>query len=136
MNSRSLIIIRGLPGAGKSTLAEVLSEDGKYPCFSVDDYFTNRENGEYQFKYDENHLAYKLCEENTLKAMIQGAGKIILHNVFSYEWELKPYFSMAGEYHYKVFVMALENRHGGKNHHGISAEQIEKMSAGFKVILK
>ncbi|EMP07134.1 AAA domain protein [Leptospira interrogans serovar Pyrogenes str. 200701872] len=38
---KSLILLRGLPGAGKSRLAKLLSENGKYPVFSVDDYFTD-----------------------------------------------------------------------------------------------
>jgi predicted AAA+ superfamily ATPase len=36
---KALILLRGLPGAGKSTLAKLLSENGKYPVFSIDDYF-------------------------------------------------------------------------------------------------
>ena len=42
-NHKSLILLRGLPGSGKSSLAFTLSENGKYPVFSVDDYFTNAE---------------------------------------------------------------------------------------------
>ena len=61
---KSLIVLRGLPGSGKTTLANLLSENKKYPVFSIDDYFTD-EKGKYHFKFDENHLAYKLCEENT-----------------------------------------------------------------------
>ena len=43
-------MIRGLPGSGKSTLAKNLSEDGRYPVFSVDQYFTDK-NGVYVFDY-------------------------------------------------------------------------------------
>ena len=135
MDSRSLIIIRGMPGAGKTTLARLLSEKGKYPIFSVDDYFTHPESGDYQFKFDENHKAYRLCEENTKAAMVRNEPKIILHNVFSYDWEMKPYFLMAEELQYRVFVMTLENRHGGENLHGISREQMEKMASGFQLVL-
>ena len=62
---KSLILLRGLPGSGKSTLAVLLSECGKYPIYSVDDYFTNKTTHEYVFDFKNNHLAYKQCEEQT-----------------------------------------------------------------------
>lgn len=134
MNSKSLILLRGLPGSGKTTLANVLSEGNKYPVFSVDDFFTS-ETGEYRFEFEKNHLAYKQCEECTRAAMQQGKEKIFLDNVFSLEWEMEPYFKMASEYHYRVFVMTLENRHGSSNIHGLSDEQLQKMATKYKVVL-
>jgi len=130
--SKSLIILRGLPGSGKSTLARVLGE-GQYPVFSVDDYFTSEQG--YRFEFDKNHLAYKQCEERTRDAMAQGIGKIFLDNVFSLEWEMEPYFKMATEFGYLVFVLTMENRHGSSNIHGLSDEQLQKMAAKYKVVL-
>jgi cytidylate kinase len=130
----SLIILRGLPGSGKSTLAKLISEKGKYPVYCIDDYFTNAQ-GEYHFKFDENHLAYKSCEENVRNAMKDKTEKIILDNVFSLEWEMEPYFKMAAENKYAVHVATVENRHGNKNMHEIGDEQVKKMAAKFKVKL-
>lgn len=48
---KSLILLRGLPGAGKSRLSKLLSENGKYPVFSIDDYFTDSKTQEYNFDY-------------------------------------------------------------------------------------
>jgi predicted kinase len=131
----ALILLRGLPGSGKTTLANLLSEEGKYPVFSVDDYFTHPETGDYQFKFDENYLAYQSCERNTRLAMERGEKKIILHNTFTLEWELKPYFEMASKFSYQVFVMTIENRHSGENVHGVSKDQLEKMAANYRVVL-
>jgi predicted kinase len=131
---RELILLRGLPGAGKTTLAGVLSEQGKYPMFCVDDYFTDT-NGEYDFRFQENHLAYKLCEENSRKAMEAGVEKIIVHNTFTMEWEIEPYFKLASENKYRVHVLTVENRHSSKNAHDIPDEHIERMRAKFKVEL-
>ena len=129
-----LIILRGLPASGKTTLAEVLSEGGTYPVFSVDDYFTD-ENGHYEFRFQENHLAYKQCEEGVRTAMQQGAPKIILHNTFTIEWEMEPYFKLASEHDYRLHVLTVENRHGSSNVHDIPEEHIERMRAKYAVNL-
>lgn len=130
----SLIILRGLPGAGKSTLAEVLSE-GRWPVFSIDSYFTDKVTKVYTFKFDENHLAYKECQENTENEMKANTEKIFLDNTFTLDWEIEPYFKLAEKYKYMVYVATIENRHHGINHHGISDEQIKKMAEKYKVVL-
>jgi predicted kinase len=130
-----LILVRGLPGSGKTSLAKVLSEDGKYPIFSVDDYFTNPETGSYAFVYSENHKAYKHCETNCREQMTQGTEKIFIDNTFTLEWEMEPYFKMASEFNYRIFVITVEHRHEGKNCHHISDEQLKKMAEKYKVVL-
>ena len=135
LNKNSLIVLRGLPGSGKSTLAMVLSEDGKHPIFSVDDYFTNSETGEYIFDFKNNHLAYKLCEENTKLSMVNKLPKIIIHNTFTMDWELEPYFKLASQYNYAMFVVTIENYHQSGNAHEVSDEQLQKMAEKYKVKL-
>jgi predicted kinase len=131
---KSLILLRGLPGSGKTTLANLLSENKKHPVFSIDDYFTD-EDGNYHFKFDENHLAYKLCEDNTRKAMIASSEKIFLHNTFTIDWELETYFKLAKEYNYQIHIVTVENYHGTNNVHNVLEEQIKKMAEKFKVKL-
>lgn len=131
----NLILLRGLPGSGKTTLANILSENGFHPTFSVDDYFTNSETGEYVFDYKNNYLAYKQCEEQTKQSMMAKIPKIIVHNTFTIDWELEIYFKLASEFGYRVFVLTLENYHQGKNTHQINDEQIRKMAEKYKVKL-
>lgn len=133
--NKDLIILRGLPGSGKSTLAELLSENGKYPVFSIDDFFTDPESGAYVFDHLKNHLAYAECEKNTRRAMQDACEKIILHNTFTIEWEIEPYFKLAQEMNYRMHVVTVENYHKQKNTHGVSDEQIRKMAAKYKVVL-
>ena len=132
---KNLILLRGLPGSGKSTLASVLSEDGKYPVFSVDDYFTNPQTGEYTFDFKNNHLAYKLCEENTKECMVNNESKILVHNTFTMDWELEPYFKLSAEHDYILFVITVENYHQSGNIHEVSNEQLQKMAEKYKVKL-
>lgn len=127
-------MLRGLPGSGKSTLAVLLSEKGKYPVFSIDSFFTN-EKGKYTFEHTQNHLAYKKCEEDTLQHMKQNCEKIFVDNTFTLNWEIEPYFKLASQYNYVVFVITVENHHNSQNIHAISQEQIEKMASKYKVKL-
>ena len=135
MNNKSLILLRGLPGSGKSTLAEILGEHGKFPVFSVDDYFIDEVTGKYHFDFDKNHIAYKECEQNTLKAVQSGVEKVFVANTFTMDWEIEPYFKMASENNYAVFVITVEKYHTATNIHEISDEQIQKMAAKYKVKL-
>ena len=131
----SLIILRGLPGAGKTTLAKLLSENNKWPRFSIDSYFTDPVTNEYNFQFENNHLAYKNCEEQTKTAMENKTEKIFIDNVFSLDWEIEPYFKLASIYNYSVFVVTVENYHSNKNSHSISDEQLQKMAAKYKIKL-
>ena len=133
--SKNLILLRGLPGSGKSTLALLLSENGKYPIYSVDDYFTNEITNEYVFDYKENYLAYKLCEENTELSMKNEVSKIFVHNTFTIDWELEPYFKLAAKYNYQLHIVTVENYHGNKNNYSVSDEQLQKMAEKYKIKL-
>jgi len=135
MKVNSLILLRGLPGSGKSTLAALLSENNTYPIFSVDDYFTDEITGEYIFSFSDNHLAYKQCEELTKDAMKQTIAKVFVHNTFTMDWELEPYFKLASEFNYTLFVLTVENYHKQTNTHGVSNEQLQKMAEKYKVKL-
>lgn len=130
----ALILLRGLPGSGKSALAELLSEKGKYPVHAIDQYFTDK-NGNYLFRFEENHLAYTQCEMQTRESMEKRIEKVFVDNTFTLEWELEPYFKMAADLKYFLFVLTAENRHGNKNIHGVSDEQLKKMAEKYKIVL-
>ncbi|MCW7488056.1 AAA family ATPase [Leptospira meyeri] len=132
--NKTLLVLRGIPGSGKTSLANAISLTNEAPIYSIDSYFEN-EVGEYHFDYQKNHLAYKDCEAKTKHALERNLPFVIVDNTFTLEWELEPYIRLANEFGYKLHVVTVENRHGGKNVHEISEEQIEKMKAKYRVIL-
>ena len=135
METKNLILLRGLPGAGKSSLANVLSENEKYPVFAIDHYFTNKISGEYQFNFAENYIAYQQCESLCKQALAHGITKVFIDNTFTLDWELTPYFKLAAEFDYMLYVITVEKYHDNKNVHDISQEQLKKMAEKYKVKL-
>ena len=131
----AIILIRGLPGAGKSSLANILSEEGVYPVFSVDDYFTNPLTGEYNFVFAENHIAYKTCLEKVELSMQNKIKKIFVHNTLTLDWEINEYFKLSSKHRYAIFVVTCENYHSNKSIHSVSDEQLIKMANKYKVKL-
>lgn len=132
---KTLVLLRGLPGSGKTTLAQALKHASACPIFSVDDYFTDPETGRYFFKYQENHLAYKACEQNTRKALEEAVPLVVVHNTFTLDWELEPYFQMARECDYQLHVVTVENYHGNANVHEVAEDQLARMAAKYQVKL-
>ncbi len=132
---KALILLRGLPGSGKTTLAAILSEGEQYPVFSIDSYFVDSLTGEYRFDYSQNHLAYQDCQKKTEIALVNGIKKIFVDNTFTLDWEIEPYLKLAEKYFYRVFVITVENFHNGENVHKIDDEQLKKMLAKYNVKL-
>lgn len=134
METKTLILIRGLPGAGKSTFAQMLSDTAGFQIYSLDSYFTDA-NGVYTFDYKRNHLAYKDCQSKVEKAMKEFNNRIVVDQTFALLWEIQPYLELGKIHSYKTFVCTIENRHNGENEHNISDEQLIKMAKNFSVEL-
>jgi len=134
---KNLYLLRGLPGAGKSTLANQIGG----PHFEADMYFIN-ENGEYIFNGADIKKAHQWCQSQVELAMIQNhitygldSSDIVVSNTFTQEWEMDHYYKLAESYGYRVFSIIVENRHGGENIHGAPADKIQAMKDRFEVKL-
>jgi predicted kinase len=132
----TLYITRGIPGSGKSTFAKSLN----CPYFEADMFF--EKDGEYNFDISKIKDAHAWCQEQVEDAMkfnqeTKGLknSEIAVSNTFTQEWEMAPYYELANKYNYKVFSIIVENRHGGKNTHGVPDEKIELMKKRFEVKL-
>jgi len=136
---KTLYCLRGLPGSGKSTLARTLVHSGSI-C-EADQFFINQETGEYKFNPDEIKIAHQWCKDEVEDRMKRNQENpqyhptIVVSNTFTQEWEMDAYFKLAEKYGYKVFSMIVENRHGGKNIHGVPDEKVEVMRNRFQIKL-
>jgi len=127
---KNLIIVRGIPGSGKTTFAEMICKI----VFSADDYHTDKD-GNYNWKPENVGKAHEWCQAQTAKAMERGVSKICVANTSTTEREMRPYRRLAQKFGYKVFSIVVENRHGGNNTHDVPAETLTKMTNRFEIKL-
>jgi len=134
MNNKNLYILRGLPGAGKSTLAKNIGS----VYFEADMFFM--EGNEYKFNPTKLKDAHAWCQNQVRISMKNsdsklGDTRIAVANTFTQEWEMEPYIEMAKEYGFTVFTLIVENRHGGVNQHNVPDEVLDKMKDRFEIKL-
>jgi predicted kinase len=136
---KTLFIVRGVPGSGKSTFAHAIWNN--YAICEADQYFIDKETGEYKFNPDELKNAHQWCRDEVETKMKDNQAnpqyypEIVVSNTFTQEWEMEPYFKLAEKYGYKVFSFIVENRHGGVNTHGVPEDKIQVMKDRFQIKL-
>ncbi|XP_044872240.1 uncharacterized protein LOC123370066 isoform X2 [Mauremys mutica] len=132
-SQKLLLILRGLPGSGKTTLSHILlgqNRDGV--VFSTDDYF--RQQDGYTYNVAQLGDAHDWNQKRAKQAVDQGRSPIIIDNTNTQAWEMKPYVEMAlgkgyrVEFHepdtwWKFDPEELEKR----NKHGVPREKIAQM---------
>jgi ABC-type molybdenum transport system ATPase subunit/photorepair protein PhrA len=130
---KNLILLRGLPGSGKSTLAKLLA-DKDYCHKEADMFFVDRD-GNYKFEPSKIKEAHSWCQDEVAFLMKYEHSPIVVSNTFTQEWEMDVYYKMAEKLGYRVTSMIVENRHGGKNEHGVPDDKLETMKNRFEVKL-
>ena len=132
---KKLILLRGLPGSGKSTAAKLFQGSGYSSHYEADMYFLNKETGEYQFDPSKLKLAHNWCAIQTQKAMVDEIPTIVISNTFTQEWEMDNYRELAKMHDYQVFTLIVENRHSGVNVHGVPVDKLKAMEERFELKL-
>jgi len=136
--TKTLTIVRGLPGSGKSSFAGFVWDD--YSICEADKFFYDLD-GNYNFDASKLKQAHEWCRDEVENRMKQNEEnpqyypEIVVSNTFTQEWEMQTYFDLAEKYGYKIFCIIVENRHGNKNIHGVPDDTLKKMKDRFQISL-
>ena len=104
--SKTLIIMRGLPGSGKSTRARELQEKGV--IHSTDTYFTHPSTGEYKFDFEKAKDYHQNNLEAAIESMQARISPVIIDNTNVQRWEFQKYLDAADEFGYDVKIETLD----------------------------
>ena len=99
-----LILFRGVPGAGKTSLCASLG----IKAMSADMFFEDMaDNGDLVYNFDPTRLkeAHAWCQKHTGISMEMGVSPVGVANTFTQEWEMEPYFELAAKHGYKIFFV-------------------------------
>ena len=120
-----LIIIRGLPGSGKTTMAKAMSASLQIAHFEADMYFTNTITGEYSFDPAKLKDAHNWCE-HCVRTELQQGRSVIVSNPFTHLWELDPYIQASN--HFKATRTILECKGSWQSIHNIPPDKLFAMA--------
>lgn len=119
-----LILIRGLPGSGKTTLAKRLLEvipNSKH--FEMNQYRINSD-GEYNYDPTQNQNVANICKIDALIALEKGF-TVIVSNTFTRRWEMVDYINYVIIYNIPYQIIECYSQF--KSEHNVPNEHVQRM---------
>jgi len=131
---KTLYIVRGLPGSGKTTFIESITQN----YVEADMYHEKVVDGKliYDWKPENVSLAHQWCYNQVEGLMEMGEEKIAVSNTNTTEKEFKKYIELANDFGYRYHVITVENYHGGENTHNVPEKTLEKMENRYTLRLR
>lgn len=110
MSNKTLYIFQGVAGAGKSTYAKKMIEEGKADVHFEADMWLY-ENGIYKFSFDRAAMSHNKCREAVRLAILEKKN-VIQSNTNLNMKDIKPYFDLAWQHQYNVEVLVFRTSYG------------------------
>lgn len=126
MEELTLYIVRGIPGSGKSEVAELLAPGHHY---EANDYFYDKK-GDFHYNQYELDKAHRQCYKNVENDMMMGMEKVSVANTFVKKWEYDNYISLATKLGYKVVIIICKGNF--TSGYDIPDTKIQNMLANFE----
>lgn len=133
-----VIIVSGIPGAGKSSWIRKNTNPFLTEVFSADNYFIDKF-GVYCFDSSKLSSAHSLCLRTYTERLIHlaeapsGACSLtmVVDNTNTSSWEIAPYYSLAVAYGAPVKILLFQadpTKAHRRNIHGVEKDKVEKMA--------
>lgn len=132
---KTFILIRGVPGSGKSTVAGAIADmwygAGQVVAgpFEADQHMVD-EHGAYKFDPKKLGLCHAACQFDCIKAMQDGVNVVIQSNTNTKKWEFAKYIEAAEANGYTVQEIIVKGDF--ENTHGVPAEKVQEMKDRFE----
>ena len=129
---KHLILVRGVPGSGKTTVTGLFDRipllpnaDGDY-MIAADDFMID-DDGNYEYNPKRLAECHKKCQD-AVKHALMNYMIVVVHNTFCAEWELLRYYEIAEEVgNCRVHSIIVENRHDSESTHDVPDDTIKMM---------
>lgn len=136
--SKELLILRGLPGSGKSTVAKKILEGSPNAIIcSADDYFMV--DGQYEFDPTKLSKAHQSCLMSADRSMANGYSLVVIDNTNIKKEHYLPYVKMADKYGYTTTIrtigstdLSIVPTYHQRQVHGVSEETIRRMAQSWE----
>lgn len=141
---RVCIILRGLPGSGKSFLAKKIVDDTvrKNPTdhiISADDFFYR--SGKYLYDISKLTEAHQTAQRTFFNRASKGYSPLIIDNTNMEHWEMFPYIQAAIQYSYHLEIIEPQtpwkctaSKLAHRNKHSVPMDKIKKMMDKYQKI--
>lgn len=124
-----LYILRGVPGSGKTTLADKMLRHGMVDAHFEADMFMVDEKGNYDFNQKYLKFCHEQCQRATDAALSIGQTAVV-SNTFVRKWEIQAYLDMAKYHGVNITVIVCHGDYG--NTHGVPDDKVEDMKRRFE----
>lgn len=123
-----LVLIRGLPGSGKTTYAKTKYPNHQYIC--ADDYFER--NGSYKFDEKELYQAHDWCLKKTIECLNNGQNCVVC-NTFILDRYIRPYLDSAPK-NCAVKIIRMSSMYSSS--HGVPGKKVEQMACKMEDVYR
>jgi len=130
---RSVIIMRGIPGSGKTTFLRTRFSD--YTVVSADHY--RMKEGKYVFKPEDTPYCHNCCLMEFLSLLKEKHDKVAVDNTNTRVFEIAPYYRLAEAFGYDVRIVYLPCcplQAAKRNVHDVPPETVMAMSLQMEAL--
>ncbi|MEZ9765626.1 AAA family ATPase [Vibrio splendidus] len=121
MKKQKITFIRGIPGSGKTTIAQKLNAE----LVEADMFFINKD-GEYKHVKRFIKDAHSWCQQE-MKRLLLAGHNVVVANTFIKKWEVENYLKLAQSLGLDLEVEVIEAKGRYQNVHGVPNEIVERM---------